>query len=97
MLFWGAGTSSRGQRGITKPFRWESNIIEFSCQNDLFGHRAANDWMWVRLEAEPVQTWLLESLRVEIAVAGTKEVTAGRGSPNYTGGKESESAGHVVC
>ena len=63
-------------------------MIEFSCQNDLFGHRAANDWMWVRLESEPVQTWLLESFRVEIAEAGTKEVTAGRGSPSYTGSKE---------
>ena len=72
-------------------------MIGFSCQDDLSGHRAANDWMWVRLEAETMRMWLLESFGLEIAVAGTEEVTAGRGGPNYTGSKEAESAGPVVC
>ena len=35
-------------------------MIEFSCQNDLFGHRAANDWMWVRLESEPVAAGIFQ-------------------------------------
>ena len=51
----------RAEGNNRKPFRWESNMIEFSCQNDLFGHRAANDWMWVRLESEPVAAGISDS------------------------------------